>query len=160
MTNDMQQFYAPPQDSIAPGFSDATLPGANVALYKPTQVALAAFLGTPLGAGILLAINESRLGRKTAARNSILISALASAAFMGIGFALPANAPTLPLGLLALWAARAIATRRQGALVDAHVAAGGKCPSNWAAAGIGIASLVGVMIPVFVIAFAVTLAQG
>lgn len=160
----MQQFYAPPQDPFTAGttssFAGATLPGAHVTLYKPGQIALATFLGSALGGGILFAMNESRLGRKRAARNAILVSLLATAVVLGIAFALPANFPAMPLGIVTMLAASQIAKKRQQTLVDAHVAAGGKCASSWAAAGIGVASLFAVLIPVFVVAFAVTILKG
>jgi hypothetical protein len=74
---------------------------------------------------------------------------------VGIAFALPEGTPSAPFGLVPILALRAIAQSRQRALVDAHVAAGGKRASTWAAAGIGVASLTAILVPVFVVAIIV-----
>jgi hypothetical protein len=158
MMNEMQQVYAPPQQPA--NRNHGTLPGPTVALYQPNQIGLATFVGTALGGGILLAINEARLGRKSAAWKAVLLSALATAALLGIAFLLPENFPAFPLAIAPLLVMRAIAVKRQQDLVNAHLAAGGKSASSWAAAGIGLASLVGVMVPVFVIAVISALLQG
>ena len=147
--------FAPPV-AAAPGM----LPGAAVALYSANQVALATFLGTPLGGSVIMAINERRLGRPQAAVLAVVLGALASAVLVGIGFLLPDGAPTAPLGLVTVVGLRLIAHKRQHAIVDAHTIAGGKRGSGWAAAGIGIASAIVVLVPVFVIAVIAVMASG
>jgi hypothetical protein len=97
-------------------------------------------------------LNERRLGRPRAALIAVALGVLATAATLGLAFLLPDGAPSAPLGLLPLIVLRAIAQRRQRALVDAHIAAGGKPASSWAATGIGLACLVAVLVPVFVVA--------
>jgi hypothetical protein len=148
------QPYAPPAAAPAPFVSTAegTLPGPAVALYTPNQVALAAFLGTALGGSVVLAMNERRLGRRQAAVVSILLGLLATALTVGLAFVLPKNFPGAPMGLVPLLVLRGIAQKRQRAFVDAHIAAGGKRASTWAAAGIGLLSVVVVLVPVFVVA--------
>jgi hypothetical protein len=148
------QPYAPPGAAPAPFVptTDGALPGPAVALYTPNQVALAAFLGTALGGSVVLALNERRLGRQQAALVSVLLGLLATAVFIGLAFVLPKNFPGAPLGLVPLIAMAAIARKRQGAFVQAHIAAGGKRASTWAAAGIGLLSIVVILVPVFVIA--------
>ena len=148
------QGFAPPV--AAP---QGMLPGAAVPLYSANKVALATFLGTPLGGSVIMAINERRLGRSQAAVLIVLLGALASAALIGIGFLLPDGAPSAPLGLVTVVGLRLIAHKRQHAIVDAHTIAGGKTGSGWAAAGIGLASAVVVLVPVFVIALIVVLAS-
>jgi hypothetical protein len=135
--------------------TDGALPGPAVALYTPNQVALAAFLGTALGGAIVLALNERRLGRQQAALVSVLLGLLATAVIVGLAFLLPKNFPGAPLGLLPLIALRGIAAQRQRAFVDAHIAAGGKRASSWAAAGIGLLTVVVIFVPVFVVALIV-----
>jgi hypothetical protein len=49
----------------------------------------AAFWGTPVAAGLVMAINYSRVGNKSAARNSVVIGVLASVALFAIIFAIP-----------------------------------------------------------------------
>jgi hypothetical protein len=151
--------YAPPGAYAPPAPSNGALPGAAIALYNANQVALATFLGTTLGGSILLALNERRLGRPQAAFLTIVIGVLATAAFCGIGFALPNNFPGAPLGLLSVIGLRVIANKRQSTLVDAHLQQGGKRGSNWAAVGIALGSLLVVFVPIVVIAMVVALAS-
>ncbi len=159
MMNEMQEMYAPPREPV-PTHGGATLPGAAVALFTANQVGLATFLGTALGGGILIAVNESRIGRKQAAWTVLILSTLASAAMLGIAFILPENFPAFPLSIAPVFVMRAIVQKRQQDLLNAHVGAGGKSASTWAAAGIGLASLVAVLVPVFAIAFIWALVQG
>jgi hypothetical protein len=140
--------YAPPAFHAQPG----ALPGAQVVLYSPTHVAIAAFFGTALGGAVVLAINERRLGRPQAATLAVILGVLASAALLGIGFLLPDNFPSAPLGLLPLIALRTIAQQRQGELVKAHAQAGGKMGSGWTAFGLGLACLAAVLVPCVVLA--------
>ena len=100
-----------------------------------------------------MAINEWRLGRPQVAWTTAALGVLGSAVLFGIGFALPAGFPAAPLNLGAIFGMRAIAQQRQGAIVAAHVAAGGKAASGWAAFGISLLCLIAVMVPVFVVAF-------
>jgi hypothetical protein len=134
------------------------LPGAHVALFTPGHVALATFFGTPLGGSLLMAINERRLGRPQAAWGTAALGAVGAAVLMGIGFALPSGFPAAPLNFGALFGMRAIAQQRQGAIVAAHVAAGGKAASGWAAFGISLLCLAVVLVPIFVIAFVAAVA--
>jgi hypothetical protein len=147
--------YAPPATAPFGGAPAIGLPGADVVLYTPNHVALATFLGTPLGGSIVLALNERRLGRGRSAVVALLVGVVTAAALIGIAFALPKDVPGAPLGLVPILAMRFWAQKRQAAVVSAHHTAGGKIGSAWAAAGIGLASLTAVMVPVFVIAFVV-----
>jgi len=148
------QPYAPPVHEAPRGdMAVAVLPERSIALYTPDHVGLATFLGTLLGGSIVYAINERRLGRPQAATHAIIVGVVGAVVMAGIGFALPSNFPSFPLGIVALFGSRAIARRRQGGLVQAHFAAGGKRASGWVAAGIGLACLVVVLVPIFAIAF-------
>ena len=119
----------------------------DAALYTSRHVALATFLGTPLGGAVLMALNEHRLGRGRAAVTTVLAGLVATGFLFTIGYVVPDNFPTFPLSIGALLAMSAVARSRQGALVAQHVAAGGKPASGWVAAGIGIVALVAVMVP-------------
>lgn len=147
------QPYAPPANPMDSRASDArgSLPGAAVALYSANQVALATFFGTVLGGSIVLALNERRLGRSQAALVAVALGVLGTVVTVGLAFILPDGAPSAPFGLVSILALRAIAARRQQALFDQHVGFGGKRASSWAAFGIGLASLVAVFVPIFVI---------
>jgi len=147
------QPYAPPATPADPRGSDArgSLPGAAVPLYSANQVALATFFGTVLGGSIVLALNERRLGRSQAALVAVALGVLGTLVVVGLAFVLPDGAPSAPFGLVSILALRAIAARRQQALFDQHVGFGGKRASSWAAFGLGLASLVVVFVPIFVI---------
>jgi len=152
--------YAPPASAPFEGPPAGALPGAHVVLYTPNQVTLATFLGAPLGGSILLAINERRLGRPQSAVVAVIVGVVAAVALVGLAFALPNNVPGAPLGLAPIIAMRLWAQKRQQAAVQAHAAAGGKIGATWAAAGIGVASLTAVLVPVFVIAVLVAIVKG
>ena len=144
--------YAPPGTPAPVIREGLPLPGAQVALFTPGHIALATFFGTPLGGSVLMAINERRLGRPQVAWTTAALGVLGSVVLFGIGFALPAGFPAAPLNLGAIFGMRAIAQQRQGAIVAAHVAAGGKQASGWTAFGISLLCLIAVMVPI-VIAF-------
>lgn len=69
-------------------------------MYSPGQVALATFLGGPLGGGWLMAVNYKRLGEPAKMRAAIGLSVLAMAAQVAIGCAIPGRLAFL---LLLLW---------------------------------------------------------
>jgi hypothetical protein len=110
-------------------------------LYAPGYVALAAFLGGPIGAFLLLALNYKRLGRGTAAALTVLCGLLTVAALVALDLKLPESSPTLLLALpvfLILWLA---AKLLQGRAFDRHVEQRGELASGWAAAGFGLLGL-------------------
>jgi hypothetical protein len=123
-------------------------------LYTTGQVVLAAFLGGPVGAFILLAINYARLGKSWAVWGTIGLGVLTSLALMAISVALPDSPPgpilAIPLCLVVWGLARFL----QGSICDAHVRAGGTAPSSWAAAGfglLGMALFLGAFLPLYVV---------
>jgi hypothetical protein len=106
-----------------------------------------------------MALNEYRLGRTRACVVTLLLGALASALLIVIAFVTPDKFPGQNLmWLLPMLVMRAIADQRQKALVSAHLQWGGKKASSWAAFGLGMASLVVVLVPVVVIAIVLALA--
>jgi hypothetical protein len=110
-------------------------------IYSPGQVALATFLGGPLGGGWLMAVNYKRLGEPAKMRGAIGLSVLAMAAVIAIGFVIGSGAAWV-LALLPFIVMRALAEALQGDAYRRHVALGGSRGSNWRAAGLGGVSLV------------------
>ena len=148
--------YAPPR-ALSPTAAHAvptqgTLPGANVALYTAGHVALASFFGTVLGGALVLSINEGRMGRKAAAWKTLVLGVLGSGLLISLAFVLPSGVGGAPLGILPVVAMHRIARQRQKAIVEAHLAAGGKRGSGWAAFGLGSASLVAVFVVAMIVA--------
>ena len=132
----------------------------DAALYTSKHVALATFLGTPLGGSVLMALNEHRLGRASAAIKTLLAGLVATGFLLTIGLVVPANIPTFPISIGSLVVMSSVAKSRQGALVTQHFAAGGKQGSGWAAAGIGILSLLVALVPLIGILTVAELATG
>lgn len=132
----------------------------DAALYTSKHVALATFLGTPLGGAVLMALNERRLGRANAAITTLLSGLVATGFLFTIGFALPESIPRFPISIAPIFVMAGIARSRQGALVAQHFAANGKQGSGWAAAGIGVLSLIAVLVPLVGIFTAGELATG
>src|SRR6266704_1754358 len=77
-----------------------------VKLYTPRQVGMAAFLGTPLGGAVLIALNYVRLGNRKGARMAIVLGFAATAALIGLALWLPIpkSFPHAVIPMLAAWA--------------------------------------------------------
>ena len=151
--------YAPPKAEpyadgyVATGAGEGT--PRHVALYTSGQVVFATFLGTPLAGAILMALNENRLGKPRVAAGTVFVGVVASALLVTASFLLPDSVPGARfLGLGALFVIGAIARARQGESVRRHLASGGAKGSSWAAAGIGLAALVVILVPLILIVLA------
>lgn len=132
----------------------------DAALYTSKHVALATFLGTPLGGAVLMALNEHRAGRAVAAVKTLLAGLVGTGFLITIGLVVPDSVPKFPISIGSIVVMSAIARSRQGTFVAQHHAAGGKQGSGWAAAGIGVVSLLVVMVPLVGILMLAELATG
>jgi hypothetical protein len=94
-----------------------------------------------------MALNEHRRGRTIAALNTLLAGVVATGFLVTIAYVAPDNVPTYPISIASLVVMAALARWRQGKVVAQHYAAGGKHGSGWAAAGLGLLSLVAVLVP-------------
>jgi hypothetical protein len=130
-----------PESASPPGLPAGVTVISIHPMYSPRQVALATFLGGPLGGGWLMAVNYKRLGEPAKMRRAIVLSVLAMAAVIAIGFVL-GNGAAWVLALLPVFAMREVASALQGAAYLRHVEAGGSRGSSWRAAGLGGVSLV------------------
>ena len=120
-------------------------------LYSPQQVGVAAFVGTPLPAGFLLAQNYKALGKGSAARQAWVFGLLGTIVLLAIAFVLPDKFPRTVIPLAYSLAIRELAKQRQGAAFAAHLAAGGERQSNWRVAGIAVGGLAVVLVAVVVV---------
>jgi hypothetical protein len=152
--------YAPPQVQGVYDPAAQSPARLDAALYTSKHVALATFLGTPLGGAVLMALNENRIGRTVAAIKTLLAGLVATGLLLTIGLIVPDNIPTFPISIGSLFVMSAIAKSRQAGFVTQHYAAGGKHGSGWAAAGIGLLSLVVVLIPLIGILVVADLVAG
>jgi hypothetical protein len=118
-----------------------------VVLFSVKAISIGTFLGGPLAAGVLAAVNFRRLGRKHAAWSALGVGLLASVVLFGGLLALPAEVvdripsallPAFYVPLAGLWVNRA-----QGAQIKAILDTGaGRKASGWSTAGISLGSLV------------------
>ena len=131
--------------------SDAPPPAYR--LYTPGQVTLATFLGAPVAGSVLLASNARRLRSRSSPGLTVAFGVAGTLLLFALAYLLPDNVPStvLPIGYTV--AMYQVARQLQGFRVDSHLAAGGRKRSWWAAAGIGLAF----MILVLLIAFAIAL---
>jgi hypothetical protein len=111
------------------------------ALYDPTAIGIATFLGTPLAGSALMALNYKNLEKPKLAVWTVVIGIVATALLLVIAFILPDNFPGTGLSLGALLATVVVAKKSQGSLIEAHQQAGGKMGSRWVGAGVGLACL-------------------
>ena len=123
-------------------------------LHPVRGVVWAAFWGSPIAAGIVMAINYSRMGKKTAARTAIVIGALGTVALSFFGLAIPAgiNIPGSWFWVPPLVVAYSMAKAFQGDCIRAHLRTGGAVASGWPSVGIGLLCLPFVLGAIFGIA--------
>jgi len=145
--------YAAPQAAPdhAPNALSPLATRLDAALYPPNHVGLATFLGTPFAGSVIMAINEHRVGRTTAAVKTVLAGFVGTGLLFGLAALLPDGIPRFPISLGPLFLMVAIAKSRQDAFVRQHHAMGGKRGSGWAAAGIALLSAVVVLVPFMVV---------
>ena len=124
-------------------------------LHPMRGVVWAAFWGSLIAAGIVMAINYSRMGSKTAARITVVIAVIATIALFAVIFAIPEdiNIPNVVFLVPQLVAVYAIANGLQGDQVRQHAARRGTVASAWPSVGIGFLCLPLVLGAVFGVAF-------
>jgi len=113
-------------------------------LHPVRGVVWAAFWGTPVAAGIVMAINYSRLGKKTAALLAVAIAVVATLALIAVLAVIPEdlNIPNFVFIVPQLIAVYLIANALQGDLIRSHAGRGGAVASAWASVGVGLLCLV------------------
>lgn len=111
-------------------------------LHSSGQVALAAFLGGPLGGCILMAQNYRRVGSEQSARAAVGYGALSTVALVIVAFMLPGNFPRSVLPVAYTLSLRHVAELLQGKTLSDHLKSSGRRSSWWMACGVGCLSLV------------------
>lgn len=124
-------------------------------LHPVRGIVWAAFWGSLIAAGIIMAINYSRMGSKTAARITVFIALIATIALFAMLFAIPeeSNIPNVVFIVPQLVAVYAIADGLQGGQVRKHAAQRGPVASAWRSVGVGLLCLPLVLGAVFAVAF-------
>jgi hypothetical protein len=107
-------------------------------LYSPGAVALAAFLGGPMGGFLVLLTNYWSLRRWAALWATVALGLLGNAALLAMLLRVPEHSPawcvSVPLILVMYLAAKGL----QGSLYEKHLQQGGLSASLWKAAGLGL----------------------
>jgi hypothetical protein len=137
--------YAPPKsDDARPAPVKKRSNAPPYRLYTPGQICLGTFLGTPASGMYLLSVNRRRLGHAGLATTMLLVGLVATALLIVIAVALAGTAGR-PMSMGATFVIWQYACADQPFL-DTHLAGGGQRESSWKAAGIGLASLIAVLL--------------
>ncbi|MCA9070804.1 MAG: hypothetical protein KDA84_17865 [Planctomycetaceae bacterium] len=120
-------------------------------LHSAKGVVWGTFIGSPLAAGVLLAINYWRLGKTTAAQITFALFAVGTAAFFALVYAMPddLNIPNVVFTIPQLFMVYGVTNLLQADDIRAHIRNGGKLASAWAAVGIGVLCLIPVLGGIF-----------
>ena len=125
-------------------------------LYSVGHIALAAFLGSPIAGGLLIASNHRKLGNPSAAWGWAAFGVLLTGVLFAVGYMLPAGISGTGVAAGGVFAMYQVAKQTLGADIEEHEHQRGQMASGWAAAGIGLACLVVVFAVVFTAIFALT----
>jgi hypothetical protein len=135
----------------------ATTPRPAYRLFNANAVAIAAFLCSPLGGAVLIAVNFVRLGKPRKGAFAVLAGLIATLPAVLINW----NGPTpvgsvasVALALLLFFCTWQIAHEIQGDTVQEHLEAGGQLATNFTAFLTGIATLATVVALSYAVFFA------
>lgn len=116
----------------------------RVKLYSPCQIALAAFIGSPLAACWFWSRNYLRLGQASASTQCLIWGVVGTVALFTVTLFLPRVPGGIPAGYtVGFWYA---AKGAHGAIINQHRAAGGRLGSWWAVVGISVLWLLGFVV--------------
>jgi hypothetical protein len=129
------------------------------ALYSPRQIALAAFLGSPLAAGWFFRQNFLTLADEQRAIRSMWVGGGCTVLVLAIGFALPRHFPNALLPALYTAAIHQYASVSFGTPFKKHISEGGPKGSWWAVVGVSIGALLLLLLFLFAAGIALYLAM-
>ncbi len=145
------------------GFAESRIPVATgegpefshvYPLYSVAAITFAAFMGAPIGAAWLMAINYRRTGQPDKASTSLWAGFGATMLALVIGYLVPQNM-VFPLGIGVLFGTRGVAQSLQGPLLDKHLREGGAFESKWKVFGVGLIFLVVYCAAIFGVSYGV-----
>jgi hypothetical protein len=146
------------QAPLSPGAPSLTGTGAvttqqpipNYRLFDMTSIGIAAFLGSPIAATALMAINYRRLGRPRAAVIALASGIVGTAAAMLAATLFVSSSAVSSAAAAALFAVTYQTIKGiQGPVIAQHLNQGGSRSSRWAAFGISVATCVALLAVVF-----------
>lgn len=125
----------------------------EVKLFKVSAVGIATFLGTPLAGGIIMAINFSRLGRRSAARSTVVITTLYTVVSTLVLFFIPMMPASVNswIGIVHALVMHLVAKSYFSEDIENHQRLGGPMASTWIAVGIGFLTMLGIAVPLFLL---------
>ena len=132
------------------------VPIEGARLYSVSGMVLATFMGTPLASGWLMARNYRALGDNANAGQCLIYATVATVAILALTFLLPESIPAFAFSLPQLLVVGYIAKRLQGDRIEAYRTQD-RLYSNWRAFGIGILSLIGLLLVVIPTAIAMAM---
>ncbi len=115
-----------------------------VPIFTPPQVAVAAFLGTPLAGGALLALNYASIGRTHRAWSAAAAGLALTLGVIGLSVVLDELAPRMPTSAVTwmyVYGLYAFTRQAEGGLFARLALTPAGRRSWWAAVGVGFAGL-------------------
>lgn len=133
--------YAPPKADVGgptAAAAAAGVPAPVEQLYSPNQIAIGAFLGSPLAAGWLAAHNYRAMRQPQDAGRALGLGIIATIVVMALAYYLPESVPSVVLPIAYCVGIYQLADSKFKAVIAAHRTAGGTMRSSWRVVGIGL----------------------
>ena len=147
----MEDYYKPPNANLVSDSDFSISPETK--LFKTSAVGVATFFGSLLAGGIIIGLNYLRMNEQVKARNTIILSLLAFAVFMGTAWFLPDNIPNMAYTIVQVVIMMQIARKFQEGTIKHHMENGGRLASNWVAFGISLLALILIIAILFLAIF-------
>ncbi len=121
-------------------------PTTHIKLYSIKSIALGSFIGSPLAAGYLISENFKALNEPEKARNTIIVYIIVTICLFTVLFLIPEEIldkiPSFIIPIIYTVIIGVIVEKQQGAILRAHEENGNELYSGWRAAGIGLVTVV------------------
>jgi hypothetical protein len=117
----------------------------NQKLYSPGQIALAAFIGSPLAACWFWSRNYLRLGQPGSSTKCLVWGAVGTVVVFTLGFFLPDNVPGTGIAIGYTIGFLMAARGAHESIINQHLAKGGRLGSWWAVVGISVLCVLGIL---------------
>ena len=124
-------------------------------IYKEKMIWLAAYLGGPMAAGYIIAVNFNSFNEKAKARKTWVYTIFASIIIFGGIFMIPddVNIPNQIIPFVYTGIAYYLIHYFQGVQIESYVTAGGLFYSWWRVFLVGIIGMLTILIPIFLYLF-------
>jgi hypothetical protein len=114
-------------------------------LYSPGQIALAAFIGSPVAACWFWSRNYLNLGQPTSSKKCLFWGAVGTVVLFTGGWFLPKNVPGSGIAVGYTIGFLMAARGAFESIIHQHLAKGGRLGSWWAVVGISVLCLLGIL---------------